>query len=625
MNSHFVFGTAGHVDHGKTSFVRALTGIETDRLKDEKIRGITIENGYAHLDLPNGQTVGFIDVPGHEKFVKAMIAGAMGMDAIILVIAADEGIKPQTIEHFNIAKHLNLNRGFVLLTKCDLVDDQQLQRVTASVNTLIMDSPLEQFSIEHFSVYQPETHKNIIKRITEILLEPIENKSSSATRLFVDRKFTSKGFGTIITGTLIEGQIKKGDSLQVYPSEKKLRVKDVQVYGKSVEIAEFGQRTALNISLEYDEIHRGDLVTSITSYDPSYIIDVTFEVDDIESPVHHWQRLKLYHGTKEILCRLVTEKSEPLQPNHTYIVQLRLETPIYCKANDAIILRSYSPVTTLGGGKILTTHAKKRGKQLDLIESELLSFIRREPLVFQYSHNFAAKLSLSQEELQEQFCTLKDERELIQLNSNDWMTSNNWNEISQAIVFEIEKEFKQHPLSTGLLKETLRSKLSQHFSPYVFDKAVFSSILDRMIQSNEILEMNHRFTLKDTKIIYTKEQLQAIQAISDLMSAHSQKIVPIKDVFSLEFNKNLLKEILYHLINIQNLVKINDESIIRYELYLEYKNLLLDYLNKNGHITVSEYRDLLNISRKSTVMLLEHFDTIQLTLRDDNTRTLIKK
>ena len=348
MNRHIVFGTAGHVDHGKTSFIKHLTGIETDRLAMEKERGITIENGFAHLTVSSDVTVGFIDVPGHEKFIKTMLAGAMGMDAVILVIAADEGIKPQTVEHLNIVKHLNVQRGFVLITKVDLSDELALYELKEAIKDLVKDSIFESAPILPYSVLDLKYKSAVISEIERMTQSNYDLPSHASSRLHVDRVFTRKGHGTVVTGTLIEGNIHVGEILYLYPGDKPCRVKAIQIYGCASSVAHFGQRVALNLSLPLDAINKGDVLSSQNSFNPTMIIDIQMKVD---IQITHWQRLKLYHGTREILCRIVLPESKTVEPHMHVNAQLRLESPIYCKNNDKVILRNYSPMQIVEIGR----------------------------------------------------------------------------------------------------------------------------------------------------------------------------------------------------------------------------------------------------------------------------------
>jgi len=634
MNSHIVIGTAGHIDHGKTAFIRHLTGIETDRLKDEKDRGITIENGYAHLDLPSGITIGFVDVPGHERFIKTMLAGAMGIDAVILIISAEEGIKPQTIEHFNIVKHLNITRGIVLITKCDLVDPQSLISLETCIHKLIQNTCFENAQILHYSIYDESYRLNVISYLEVLSKENFEKKEHIASRINMDRTFTVKGFGTVITGTLIEGNIGKGDTLTHYPSGKKCRIKGVQVYGKTVEKAEYGQRVALNISLDLNEVTKGDTLTSIENFKPTMIVDVLLKTDSLDGDfkeIRHWQRLKLYHGTREVLCRIVIGNDEVIGPNETHKVQLRLETPLFCKASDPFILRSYSPMWTLGGGFIVTPYAPKRvvssdALNADTLESdELIQVLKLQSFIFTLDDKLFESSSLSKERGVFIFHFLMEQGDIVQLKDNKYLLSSNWNSLVELIISETLGEHKAYPLRVGIQKETLKSKIGLKFHNMIFSKADFANIIDKLIHLDLLEERSNFIAIKDYKIEYTHQEKVMIQSIIEFAKNHPQGIFSMDELLKLNFNKIIVKELLYHLINYEILVKINDETIISMDIYNTCKERLLEFFKSHTELSVAEYRDLIGYSRKAAVTLLEHFDRIQLTKRNENTRTLIKK
>ncbi|GAB6109577.1 selenocysteine-specific translation elongation factor [Fusibacter bizertensis] len=630
MNSHLVIGTSGHIDHGKTALIRHLTGIETDRLKDEKARGITIENGYAHLKLSDGSTVGFIDVPGHEKFIKTMISGAIGFDAVMLIIAADEGIKPQTVEHLHILEHLNINQGIIIITKVDLVSAERLEQVKKEINAFLKNTPFQKSNIINYSIYNDSAKDALIQEIQKLNDIRTLDKTISISRLYVDRVFSIKGFGTVTTGTMIEGQLTKGDTIIQYPSEKKHRIKGLQVYGENVEKAYYGQRVAINISAEIDEISRGDLLSSSENIAPTMIIDIQFKLDISSKPILHWQRLKLYHGTREILCRIVLA-DDSILPGEEKIVQLRLEEPIYCKAKDRVIIRSYSPMLTVGGGMIMNPYASKKSKFLFEMndEVELLKTLNQFQPIFSLDQSIFEKTSLTFENGLKTVETLIKKTDIIKLNENCYLTFKLWEDIKKLCLLEIEKEHRLYPLRNGISKETLRSKLNDALKKNVPAISVtandFSAIVTQLINQEEIKLIRDSIALNTYHLTYTDAQNKIINSILRTISDYHQPIVPISEVQKLNYDKNIIKELLYHLINYEILVKINDENIMGMEVYNKSRERLIRYFENNASISVAQYRDLLDISRKSTVLLLEHFDKIQLTKRNENTRTLFKK
>lgn len=626
MNSHLVVGTAGHVDHGKTALIRHLTGIETDRLADEKLRGITIENGYAHLELDSGAVVGFIDVPGHERFIRTMLAGSMGIDAVMLIIAADEGIKPQTLEHLNILNHLKIRRGIIVVTKKDLVTDFELSILESNIRKIIAHTSMNDFEIVRYSIYDDGCRNQLINILESFADYSDEKLAHAASRMNIDRVFTVKGVGTVVTGTLVEGSIIKGESLYLYPSEKKLRIKGIQVYGKSIEKAEYGQRVALNISLDHDEIARGDLITSINPFPPTMIIEAQITVDELEHEIKHWQRLKLYHGTREVLCRIALGNNQMIGSGDSKRVQLRLETPIYCKANDPIILRSYSPMMTLGGGIILTTHAEKRVVNSDEEDAfdemiELKTVLKSANWIFTLGNHLFERSSLTLENGYALVEKMLLNGTILVLGENCYILDEHWTMITDLIIDSISIEHKKFPLRNGMQRETLRSKVG---NSQALSKLDFNKIIDRMLREKMIKEVSGSIALYDYTPALTKVQIEASKKIMSLIDGHHQSLIPISDLATLKLDKNVTFDVLYYLINYEFLVKINDETIMNMASYKTYKEIMLEHFKVHDVLSVAEFRDMTGMSRKSTVMLLEHFDRIKLTKRNENSRTLIK-
>lgn len=626
MNSHLVVGTAGHVDHGKTALIRHLTGIETDRLADEKLRGITIENGYAHLELDSGAVVGFIDVPGHERFIRTMLAGSMGIDAVMLIIAADEGIKPQTLEHLNILNHLKIRRGIIVVTKKDLVTDFELSILESNIRKIIAHTSMNDFEIVRYSIYDDGCRNQLINILESFADYSDEKLAHAASRMNIDRVFTVKGVGTVVTGTLVEGSIIKGESLYLYPSEKKLRIKGIQVYGKSIEKAEYGQRVALNISLDHDEIARGDLITSINPFPPTMIIEAQITVDELEHEIKHWQRLKLYHGTREVLCRIALGNNQMIGSGDSKRVQLRLETPIYCKANDPIILRSYSPMMTLGGGIILTTHAEKRVVNSDEEDAfdemiELKTVLKSANWIFTLGNHLFERSSLTLENGYALVEKMLLNGTILVLGENCYILDEHWTMITDLIIDSISIEHKKFPLRNGMQRETLRSKVG---NAQALSKLDFNKIIDRMLREKMIKEVSGSIALYDYTPALTKVQIEASKKIMSLIDGHHQSLIPISDLATLKLDKNVTFDVLYYLINYEFLVKINDETIMNMASYKTYKEIMLEHFKVHDVLSVAEFRDMTGMSRKSTVMLLEHFDRIKLTKRNENSRTLIK-
>ena len=361
---HVIIGTAGHVDHGKTCLIKALTGIDTDRLKEEKKRGITIELGFAYLDLENGQRVGIVDVPGHEKFVRNMLAGAGGMDLCMLVVAADEGIMPQTVEHLDILSILGIKNGVIVITKTDLVEPEFVELVAEDVKELVQGTFLENAPIVPVSVYKEQGLDKLKQILQEQCAALPERGDAGHFRLPIDRVFTLKGFGTIVTGTLMEGKLKKDQNIVLYPENVPVKVRSLQVHSKDAETALAGQRVAVNVpDRKKEEILRGDVLATADSLYPTMMVDVKLEVlKHTDRVIKHGSRVHIYHGTKELLGKVALMNQDEVKAGECAYAQLRLEEKTVLRKGDHFVLRFYSPVETIGGGVVLDACPKKHRK-----------------------------------------------------------------------------------------------------------------------------------------------------------------------------------------------------------------------------------------------------------------------
>ncbi|MBQ6630708.1 MAG: selenocysteine-specific translation elongation factor, partial [Romboutsia sp.] len=358
---NIIIGTAGHIDHGKTTLIKALTGRDTDTLEEEKKRGISINLGFTYFDLSNNKRAGIVDVPGHEKFIKNMLAGASGIDIVLFVVASDEGVMPQTIEHLDILSFLNIKKGIIVLTKSDIVDDEFKQLVKDDIREKTKGTFLEDVDILEVDSISKNGIDELIKKIDSISNDIEEKNQNSPARLNIDRVFSVKGFGTVVTGTLMEGKISIDDDLTVYPNMLNTKIRSIQVHGENVKTAYAGQRTAINISnIKVEELKRGDVLGSPNSLEESMMLDIKLSlVKHSNKSIKHWDRLRLYHGTREILCRIVPLDKDIVKPGESCYAQLRLEESIVTKKLDNIVLRNYSPLETIGGGIILDTKPKK--------------------------------------------------------------------------------------------------------------------------------------------------------------------------------------------------------------------------------------------------------------------------
>ena len=625
---NIIVGTAGHIDHGKTTLVKALTGRETDTLEEEKKRGISINLGFTYLDLPNGNRVGIVDVPGHEKFVKNMMAGATGIDLVLFIIAADEGVMPQTKEHLDILTYLNVKKGIIVLTKCDLVEEEYIDLVEEELLDFTKDTFLENSKI----IKVDSVSKRGIDELISILEEEsgkIEEKESSIpARMHIDRVFPVKGIGTVITGTLMEGQISKGEELYIYPEEEKTRVKSIQLHGKEVETAYAGQRTAINISnIKKGNISRGDTIAKEDSVVITSIIDAKVMISKSRDfTIRHWTRLRLALGTREILCRVVPLDKEEIKPGEEGFVQFRLEEPLVCRNRDRFVLRSYSPVETIGGGIIIDPLSKKRHVDEELIEKlRIKETGELDKIIIQYTESSSNLVNLKDiiSYTGENENSIKDEINKLVKSNKIYIIEKkylNWNilkKIENNIVDILKKKAKEFPLSPGHTKDELRTKIN-----YDLSLKEIEYILNKLVKDKRIEKNNDNFNIVGIKVGLDKKQENLrINILEELNRNSYDKIENMKTIIGKEKAK---EQVVKYMID-KDIVLFGDSYILLKVDYDNAKNILIEYIDKNGSITVSNYRDLLKSSRKNILLLLEHFDSIGLTKRIEDRRELIKK
>lgn len=618
-----IIGTAGHIDHGKTTLIKALTGRETDTLDEEKKRGISINIGFTYFDLPSNKRVGIVDVPGHEKFIKNMLAGASGLDMVLLVVSAEEGVMPQTVEHLDILSYLNVKKGIVVLTKSDAVDPEFVSLVKEDVSEKIKDTFLAGSEIIEVDSISRRGIDKLIHKIDE-LSDDIEDKNVySPARLNIDRVFSVKGFGTVITGTLFEGKINIDDDLIIYPKNLKTKIRSIQVHGEDVKTAYAGQRTAINISnVKVEDIERGNVLASPNSLEESMMLDVKLSaVKHTEKSIKHWDRLRLYHGTREILCRAVPLNIEKIEPGESAFVQLRLEESIVSKKGDKFVLRLYSPMETIGGGVIIDPSPKKhkrfddkvidalivkeKGDLKDIIEEfiksseEYLSI--KEIMSYSGAHEADVTKSLDK---------LIEEGKLLNIN-NIYMHINKYNMLRDKSVDLLANYHKKYRLRKGMLKEELRSKVASKFKTREMDL-----LLDRFGNEGIIKVVGNIVSLKEFEVKLNEAQKSIFTNIKKKLKACGMSsILTIEEVCE----NNNYNEVLESMIG-EDVEKLDDIYIMDKEIYERAKKILIDYIEKNGEITLGEYRDLVNSSRKNCMIILENFDRNKITKRIDNKR-----
>lgn len=622
---NIIIGTAGHIDHGKTTLIKALTGRETDTLKEEKKRGISINLGFTYFDLPSKKRAGIVDVPGHEKFIKNMLAGASGLDMVLLVVAADEGVMPQTVEHLDILTYLNIKNGMIVLTKSDTVDEEFRELVKEDIREKVQGTFLEEAEIIEVDSISRKGLDELISKIDD-MTEEIEDKNlNSPARLNIDRVFSIKGFGTVVTGTLIEGKISVDDDLVIYPKELPTKIRSIQVHGESVDTAYAGQRTAINISnVKVEEIERGDVLASVNSLEEAMMLDVKLSiVKHMNVGLKHWDRLRLYHGTREILCRAVPLEVEEINPGESGFVQLRLEESIVAKKGDKFVVRRYSPMETIGGGVIVDTNPRKhkrfdknviealavkeKGELTDILEEYIKANSKNYP-------NIKDIMSYSGENeanIKEALNKLIEENKIVAVN-NMYMHIIQYDKLKEVLLKTLQDYHKKFRLRKGMVKEETRSKIESKFKTREFD------ILLDMFKNEDIIKVeDNMVSLAQFNVVFNEKQLQIKKLIeNNLDKCGLDTILTVEEVLA---GKREYEEVLEALIG-NTVEKLDDTYVMSKKIYEQAKDILLKYLDENKEITLGEYRDLVDSSRKNCMIILENFDRNKVTKRIENKR-----
>ena len=625
---NIIIGTAGHVDHGKTALIKALTGIETDRIKEEKKRGITIELGFAYLDLPDGEKAGIIDVPGHEKFVKNMLAGAGGIDLALLVIAADEGFMPQTREHLGILSLLNIPEGIIVITKKDMVDEDWLEVVCEDIRNEVKGTFLENAQMIAVSSYTGEGIEELRQAIFQLIDQKTQIKNLDIPfRIPIDRIFSVEGFGTVITGTLIEGKMKVGDPVTIYPSHLESRIRNLQVHSHDVEEAYAGQRVAVNLAgLKKTDLNKGDVVAAPNSMHTTMMIDIKLTVlKDCEREILNATRLHLYHGARDVLCKIVLLDRDSISAGESCYAQLRLEEEIAVKTGDRFVLRFYSPLETIGGGVILDSNPfkhkrndpqvleslniKENGSDKEKISAALKDYSSR----FETLDFLQVQTAIPKEQFDQQIQKLIKDKIAFRISDNVVIHVDYLNHLKDVAVKMLTAYHAENPLRDGMKRDEFRGKFIKYEDMSVVDK-----ITDSLVNRKVLKIVNGCVALYDFEAQTDNNQELIEKAFyeggfspesPDQIAARFPKI------------KNF-KAVLEALVNSGKLVRVEDKILLHVDYYNKALEMAKEHIAKNGQITLAEMRDLMGASRKFAVAVLEYWDRRNITKKVGDARVL---
>jgi len=625
---NIIVGTAGHIDHGKTTLIRALTGRNTDRWEEEQRRGITIDLGFTWFDLPVGDRVGIIDVPGHERFINNMVAGVIGMDLVLLVIAADEGVMPQTREHLDILSLLGIEKCIVVLNKCDLVEEDWLELVREDVKEELKGTFCEHAPIAEVSAATGRGLPELIALIERMTREEVAGKDvDTIPRLPIDRVFSMSGFGTVITGTLISGRIRKEDTLEAFPIGKTCKIRSIQVHGQDSESCSAGQRVAINISnIKKQELRRGCVLAPPNSMKNTMMLDVRLNMlPSSRRTIENRTRLHLFTGTEEVLCRAVLMDAEELGPGDSGLVQLRLEEEIAVRRGDRFIVRFYSPMETIGGGVVIEANPQKKKrfdqkalKEMALKEEgghgEMIELLVKQHSEAAVSAAEIARLTaISPEEAMEEIRALEAQGLIASFPMKKdvylWHTSHE-RKLRQGIADMLTAFHRANPYKTGCRKAEIRMKLMQKVKPNVFEEFML-----RLERAGEIALLGELVSLPGYTPPHDEAYEKARALALKAMAEAGYEFLKLSDI-PLGVEGETAEDIAHLLCLEGELVRISDGVYTLSSLAKRAEEAVRARLAQTGLITIAELRDMLGTSRKNAKPLLEYLDEIKVTRRN---------
>ena len=634
-----IIGTAGHIDHGKTALVKALTGIDADRLEEEKRRGITIDIGFAHLNLKaaNGEDLrlGFVDVPGHERFVRNMLAGIGGIDLVLLVVAADEGIKPQTVEHFDICRLLSIRRGITVITKADTVDAETLDVVRMELEDFLRGSFLEHAPMVAVSALKGNGLDDLKRELAKASAEVSAKDSAALFRLPIDRVFTMKGFGTVVTGTLIAGTVKKEEELEVFPSCRRVRVRGVQVHGKAADQAIAGQRTALNLAgVNVEDLARGMTLAPPGLLHTTKRLDVSLSVLPSARVLKDRARVHLHAYTSETIAEVVLYAAKELKPGESGFAQLRLAEPVLLLPGDRFILRQFSPVVTIGGGVVIdaaplarrTKQASQNIESLNLLaetthEQILAARISRRGPDGLRLIDVLAETGWPPSLVASTATALvspKTAPELRVLRLNEFLISQAIaTQVSEGLLGALKKFHDANPLVAGISKEQLRKKLRLR-------PEIFTGLLDLLTKEKKLEVAGEHVRLPGRGVVMKDEEAEAKKKIEDAFASAGLEVPYLKDVLAkLPIDKARAQKIVTLLLRDRVLIKVSDDLVFHRSTLDELRKRLLAFKTKSASIDVAGFKDLTGVTRKYAIPLLEYFDRERVTRRVGDKREIL--
>lgn len=622
---NIIIGTAGHIDHGKTTVVKGLTGKNTDTLPEEKTRGMTIDLGFTFFTLSNGRKVGIVDVPGHEKFIKNMAAGVTGIDMILFVIACDDGIKPQTLEHADIMKILGVKRGIILLTKRDLVGEKRVLELKKNVRELFKNSYLENSLILEISDKDSQSFEKLKEILEKEILKIEEDKAEIKDfRMDIDRVFSVKGFGTVVTGTSKNSKISVGDIVMIYPQQKEVKIKGIENHGNKIEILEAGNRCALNIDIDSKEIKRGNIIAKKDSLIISNRIDCVFTLLKRSSNFKNNQRVRINIGTEEFMGRVKIFLQDEISSGDKKFVQIELERESAFSVGDIGIVRSFSPITTIGGVEIINI-PKGRTKRKDLKYLERLEILssknkhkKIESIVLNSDNMLMNKESIELflgEKISES--EIENSQNIEKIFDGIYINTDKLESLKDNILGYLEQYHQKCPLVVGVKRSELKNRFFENYSIKVYN------IILEYFWKKDVIEIYKEYVFKKNfKIKLNKEQKKMKEDIFSLYKKNGFTPQNREDISKLFKDTELFSTVHSYMVYNSFLTELKEENFMLKGFFLESEKKIREYLEENKKITLAEARELFKIGRKSILLILERLDENGITKRIDEYRVL---
>ncbi len=631
LNRHYVVGTAGHIDHGKTSLVKQLTGKDTDRLQEEKERGMTIDLGFAFL----GDDITIIDVPGHERFVRNMVAGVSTIDLVLFVIAADDGVMPQTREHLDILKLLRIRQGIIIVTKIDLVEEDWVELVIEDIKDIVKETFLENAPVVSVSNETGKGIGQLKQHIFELLAQAQDRQDRGIFRLPIDRVFTMKGFGTVVAGTVLSGSLTPDQTVELLPQRQKLRVRGLQIHEQNVKMVKIGDRAAINLAgIEKETISRGDVLAAPDTFRPTRFFDGKFYLlESAPKNLMNTARIRLNIGTSEVIGRASILDKEEIEPGESAYIQFRLENPVVPDVGDRYVVRTYSPIYTIGGGIVLDINPRRHKrfseevlKKISTLESgdpeRIIEQLLRNNKYQRITQNqIAQQTSLAKDTVEQVVSRFLDRKQCFKYSEKGqdyFIHGTFYLQLKDRIVQSLEEFHQKNPTRRGISKTDLKVLID-----LPVDAMLINKVLEELVQGSKLVVSDNRVALATHQLQVTEHQQKLMDKIANI---YFEQGFATPDIFNIAerigISESEVDEILQILFETEVLIKAEEGIIFHQKRVDEATQLIKAHFNQQHQLTVADFREMIASSRKYAVPLLNYFDSIGLIIRQHDVRVI---